>query len=91
MDTTDIKNLSPEAQRLIELTGGPSLGENKEKGNVGDIIRDNPELVVGLDEYIRWREENCAAVAKSESVKAPGHSLRGAALAASKEKPKTDK
>lgn len=81
--TTKKDELGPEAQKLVELTGGDAI--KAREVNVADILKDHPELASGLDEYIRWREDNSAAVAKTDTAKSAGHKLKDAATKVVKE------
>ena len=69
------ESLSPETKKLIELAGDSSSNPNI---SVAEILKAHPELIVGLDEFIKWREENCAAVAKSDTAQGVGHGLKKA-------------
>ena len=81
-DPESIKKLSPEAQKIIELVGDVPEGEKSSK--VEAAIRAHPELISGLDEYIRWREETASSVAKTDTAKAVTHPLKRAVALASK-------
>jgi hypothetical protein len=67
--------MSPEAQKLIELTED-SHGNLKEGVSMTQVIKDHPELVTGLDEYMKHREDHGRMVAESGTKKEIGHSMK---------------
>jgi len=71
----DINSLSAEAQKIIELTG-QSL---KDDVDVAAVLQQHPELIKGLNEYIRWRSECGAEIEKKETARPAGHSIGKAA------------
>jgi hypothetical protein len=62
-------NLSPEVKEIIELAGLD--------GDVTQAIQAHPDLVPGLTEYCKWRE-NKKLAERQDTVPAVQHSLAGA-------------
>lgn len=61
--------LSAQAQRLVELC-------SEQKQSPEEVLKNHPELMSGLNEYINWVKEEGRAVGKSNSRSPVGHSLR---------------
>jgi hypothetical protein len=61
-------NLSAAANKLIELCG--------HDGKVEEALKSNPELVSGLDEYLRWRDLENKRIEEKQQIPAVSHSLK---------------
>lgn len=70
------KDLSPEAQRLVELTGLQSYGEINKDVDLAAILREHPELMAGLDEYMKERDAAMIAADEKEEKQPVGHEIR---------------
>lgn len=58
---------SPAGQRLISLCGGD--------GDVARVLKENPELIDGLDQYVKWRDKYQQAIASQTMCAKSGHEL----------------
>ena len=54
------KNLSTKAQKLVELCGPGD--DEKDKISIAQALKEHPELLSGLDEYIEYREKRAKDV-----------------------------
>lgn len=69
------EELSAQARELIELTFD---GSHPREGVVlSKVLIEHPQLMQGLDEYIKWRDEQLRMVAKTDTVQPVGHSVSG--------------
>jgi len=62
-------NLSAHAQRLVELVFD-------KKQSLSQVLKDDPDLMDGLDEYHKWHGENYAAIAETRKTPSTGHSVK---------------
>lgn len=62
-----IDELSLGARQLAELAG--------RKGDVIPILKEHPELIGSLDEYIKWRDAENVAIKTEQETFNTGHSL----------------
>lgn len=60
--------MSPEAEKIAALVEGGA--------EVSQVLRDHPNLLAGLDEYIKDRDERMRQVAESDNKKEIGHSMK---------------
>ena len=70
------QSLSPEAQKLIELTVNKHGCVNPDI-DLGEIISEHPDLIKGLREYTSWRDKEMMAVAEVKKTIPINHELRG--------------
>jgi hypothetical protein len=69
-----MSDLSPEAQKIIELTGGTdAIGRGRDV-DVAAVLQAHPELIAGLNEYTKWYGHQLEMIAKQETVQSVGHS-----------------
>jgi hypothetical protein len=76
----DSKNLSPEAQKLIELTvhqDGGLYGHHslREDVDLAAILQEHPELIKGLNEYTKWRDETMRQIEQQQTTQPVGHGI----------------
>jgi hypothetical protein len=68
--------LSPAAQKLIELMGGEDAfdvyGGNK-KTDLAKVLTEHPELMAGLNEYVAWRDKAMGEIAESHAASSVRH------------------
>lgn len=78
----DITTMSAEAQKLVELTKGGAYGELGDKGfsglDVSKVLRDHPELMAGLNEYMAWRDDMNKAIGETKQLVPIAHSAQKA-------------
>ena len=70
--------LSDGAKRLLELCGGSvqsRSGSEDERLSIAEAITQEPELASSLDEYVRYRDEESAAICSKNELPRFGHSL----------------
>ena len=66
------ERLSPQAKRLVELTydAGTTLSQ---------ALRENPDLIGGLDEYHAWHADNHTAISTKSEMPDTDHGVKRAA------------
>ena len=72
-------DLCPEARKLIELMGGPGCCTRKRESGAPElskVLTDHPELIVGLDEYTRWRDQVMINTGQEDENHPVEHDLR---------------
>lgn len=67
-------DLSPEARKIVELLGGEGAAIG-EKSDMASVIGAHPELLPGLNEYMRWRDDQMRAIEKQETVPPVAHGV----------------
>lgn len=75
---SDVSHLSPEAQELIRLheAAGSAGGWSDDiKIEVSEILKEHPELMRGLDEYLRWRDEKMRQISETKTASPVGHEM----------------
>ncbi len=63
------KELSPQAQRLVDLV-------YEGKRTLQEVLRSEPELMSGLDEYTVWYGEKMSAIAGAQETPTASHSMK---------------
>jgi len=86
----DISKLSAEAQELIDLTTskGGMKGYRDPSIDVEALLRDRPELLKGMNEYLAWRDDQNRMIEETKTAQPLGHEVSKniAELAKKKEK-----
>lgn len=80
----DIKKLSPAAQELVRLCPPDGRGHAPD---VQVVLRERPELLAGLNEYIEYCVETGELIAESKVPPKAGHAMATAAKKLSGKKP----
>jgi len=62
-----LRRLSANAQKLGELAGLD--------GDLATLLQEQPELMDGLDEYLKWRDAQQQLITAKEAVPKHGHPL----------------
>jgi hypothetical protein len=77
------ENLSPQAQKIIELTGGEDVGFHRDV-DVASVLQAHPELISGLNEYTQWYGRQLEMIARQDVAQPIGHgaseALKGISL-----------
>ena len=73
--------LSAEAQELIRLTtsSGDWGGRLDTSVDVGTLLQSRPELLKGMKEYLKWRDDENQSIAETKKSAPLGHELKGLA------------
>ncbi len=81
MAGNDKTSMSAEAQKLVELTENSSCiaGEGYSDLDVSQVLRDHPELLSGLNEYLKWRDEKNKSIGETDEVSPIPHSVQSTA------------
>ena len=78
-ESDEIKKMSPEAQELINLTKesveNEYGGEGSNNIDLAPILKARPELLVGLDEYLKWRDQTNRQIAVVDKLPSFKHRL----------------
>ena len=91
MCNVEIENLSPEAQKLIELFPVNERAYGKcETPDVSAYLQEHPEFIPGLNEYLDYVKRQSQAIAESKSIPLVAHSVVNAIKAAGSQKIKLD-
>lgn len=69
-------SMSAEAQRLVELTKSNQNGGSFSSLDVTKVLGDHPELMVGLNEYLAWRDDENKAIGETKQVVSIEHSAQ---------------
>ncbi len=64
------ESYSDEAKKLIELAGDISVPVDLQA-----ILKDHPELIKGLNEFIAWREHEAEKAKEAENSSPIGHEI----------------
>ncbi len=79
----DTEKLSPEAQELIRLAVGEPregfrvYGYPREDFDLAATLQARPDLMPGLNEYVKWSNEVSEAVDQADQAKSVEHPLKG--------------
>jgi hypothetical protein len=69
--------MSAEAQKLVELTESNRGGGEGFSGlDVTQVLKDHPELMSGLNEYLSWRDDANKAIAETKQTVPIAHSIQ---------------
>ena len=81
---TDTSKLSQQAQELARLCPPDGCGNVPD---VETVLKDRPDLISGLNEFIKYCVEHGENVAESKAVHATGHAMKSVASALKGGKP----
>lgn len=70
----NFSDLSPEAQKIIELLGGESAALSDEV-DVASVIEAHPELLPGLNQWTKWRGDCMHSIERQDSARPIGHGV----------------
>lgn len=62
------KELGPEASKIAELVG-------HDGDNLGQVLKENPELVEGLSEYVVWRDKVNGDICEKQASPQTDHQI----------------
>lgn len=68
---SDRDNLSPQAKRLAELVFDG-------KQSMSEVLTKNPDLMSGVDEYLKWYGDHMTAISAENEKPDTGHSVKEA-------------
>jgi len=69
--------MSAEAQKLVELTeGSGGSGSGFSNLDVTHVLKDHPELMAGLNEYLAWRDHANKAIGETKQTVPMAHSIQ---------------
>lgn len=68
---SDRAELSPQAQRLAEL-----VFDGKQP--MSEVLTNNPDLMTGVDEYMKWYGDHMTAISTKSEKLDTGHSVKSA-------------
>lgn len=69
--------MSKEAQELVKLVGVPGVDGRESVTELSQVLKDHPELLAGLDEYTKWRDQQNVAVGRSQKTVPLAHGVSG--------------
>ncbi len=73
-----IDQMCKEAQEIIRLLTEKYGDATEKDADIGALIGEQPELAAGLNEFVEFREDHSAHVAKTDTASATPHSIKGA-------------
>ncbi len=72
--------MSAEAQKLVELTESRGCkgfsGGDFSSFDVTQVLKDHPELLAGLNEYLAWRDDANKAIGETKQVAPIAHTIQ---------------